>query len=346
MVSQAWSVAAVQAHAPSVRTETLPSVCPGPKSTLSGVRPYVQGDAPADCRTLTRTPAMSSEPVLGAVAALAAVRNRTTPAPLPWDPSMIVIHDTSVFAVQAHPAGARRPIVSVCSPAGYANDERSRSTRQAAGSCVISADCDPNTIAPRRAVPAGFAATVYRTVPAPCPSTGDASVIHATEDDTDQEHSRAEATARLPLPPLAGNAAGVGVAATPHRAGDGETAVLVDVEPHAEDAAIDVKITSARSVARMEPCALNARWRAGMTSPWSRGEHPGVRVGYSSRACGAIEPRPERRATDTYTTRSSRSRAAATPRRQPARGPHSARGTVPPRRGRRTHTPTKPGCPL
>jgi hypothetical protein len=39
----------------------------------------------------------------------------------------------------------------------------------------------------------------------------------------------------LPLPPLAGKADGFGVAAASHRAGDGATLVLVDVDPHATD---------------------------------------------------------------------------------------------------------------
>jgi NAD(P)-dependent dehydrogenase (short-subunit alcohol dehydrogenase family) len=39
----------------------------------------------------------------------------------------------------------------------------------------------------------------------------------------------------LPLPPLAGNADGFGVAAASQRAGDGATLVLVDVDPHATD---------------------------------------------------------------------------------------------------------------
>jgi hypothetical protein len=52
---------------------------------------------------------------------------------------------------------------------------------------------------------------------------------------TDQEHSRAEDTTRLPLPPFAGKAAGFAVAATAHRTGEGATVVSVDVDPHAMD---------------------------------------------------------------------------------------------------------------
>jgi hypothetical protein len=39
----------------------------------------------------------------------------------------------------------------------------------------------------------------------------------------------------VPSPPVAENADGLGVAAAAHRAGDGATLVLVEVEPHPLD---------------------------------------------------------------------------------------------------------------
>jgi len=75
-------------------------------------------------------------------------------------------------------------------------------------------------------------------------------VIHAAGEDTDHEHSRPEATTRLPLPPLAGNADGVGVASTAHFAEEGATFVLVSVEPHPIDAVTARIVRSARRAIR------------------------------------------------------------------------------------------------
>jgi hypothetical protein len=76
---------------------------------------------------------------------------------------------------------------------------------------------------------------------------GGTSAIQATGDETDHEHSRAEDTARVPWPPLAGKADGLGVAAAAHRAGDGATLVLVAVDPQPLE---EVSALSRRSASR------------------------------------------------------------------------------------------------
>src|SRR5918994_3834132 len=179
-VSHDTSLTAVQRQAASVCTDTLPSVCPGPASARAEARVYAHGgtgagggsgagDGPGAgcpsgcvpaCRTSTRRPATSSDPDLSPVSGFAEARNRTRPAPVPCDPSTIVIHDAPALAVHAQPAGASTLTVAVPGSAASSNDRRSSSKRHVAGSCVISMDFEPRTTVPRRGVAAGFGATV------------------------------------------------------------------------------------------------------------------------------------------------------------------------------------------
>jgi len=92
--------------------------------------------------------------------ALAVVRNRTCPGPLPCSPSTTAIHDTAAFAAHAQPVATRTLTFAVCSPPASSKDEGSSTKWQAAASCVISADCEPRTRVPRRLLATGFGAIV------------------------------------------------------------------------------------------------------------------------------------------------------------------------------------------
>jgi hypothetical protein len=107
------------------------------------------------------------------------------------------------------------------------------------------------------------------------------SEIHDAGDEADHAHSRSDETARVPLPPLAGKMAGFGVAATAHRAGEGATLVLEEVDPHAADAMAAMIRGSAKRIIREWSASHRAHERAGirrLPGPGREQPEPGVRL--------------------------------------------------------------------
>lgn len=82
-----------------------------------------------------------------------------------------------------------------------------------------------------RASGSAFSATLYATVPSPCPSAVDVKVIHDAETEARHEHSRAIPIDKVPDPPAAGNDPLLLEIVASHRPDAGDvTFVAVDAE--------------------------------------------------------------------------------------------------------------------
>ncbi len=108
------------------------------------------------------------------------------------------------------------------------------------------------TICPCRAETTAFAATVYGTVPFPCPLVEAVSVIQSTLLFAAHEHSRLTTTDTIPLPPFASIVGDPAVAVTAQRSasaeGDGDVTLVEDDWQAADDSpSADRKIANTRA---------------------------------------------------------------------------------------------------
>src|SRR6187401_3390446 len=71
----------------------------------------------------------------------------------------------------------------------------------AAPGCVTTARTSFKTMVPSRGVAFGFAATLNRTSPLPCPDVGVTPVIHGASEVADHAHSGCVLTVTAPAPP-------------------------------------------------------------------------------------------------------------------------------------------------
>jgi hypothetical protein len=142
----------------------------------------------------TVTVAIRSGPVLGATV------TRTAPSPRP-DSGDTEIHAASLDAVHAQRACARTSTVDCPPAAAICKGGAETWKRQSAASCETSICRSATVMDPRRAAGSAFSPTRYAIAPSPCPSTDEVSAIHPDEVDALQEHSRATAIERLPVPP-------------------------------------------------------------------------------------------------------------------------------------------------
>lgn len=173
------------------------------------------------------------------------------PLPLPDPPDAIESHPAELPLLQLQPVCAVTAIG--CEPPEASNVWfcRSMLNTQAAAACLMVTASLLTMICPCRAETTAFAATVYGTVPFPCPLVEAVSVIQSTLLFAAHEHSRLTTTDTIPLPPFASIVGDPAVAVTAQRsasaAGDGDV-TLVDDDWHAADdrPSTDRRIANAR----------------------------------------------------------------------------------------------------
>src|SRR6266542_6623212 len=85
-------------------------------------------------------------------------------------------------------------------------------------------------MSPRRGDTRAFGATVYATVPFPCPLADDAIASQSTSLRAVQEHSRLTVTCRVPLPPPASATGALAASVGTQCADDGPVTFMDDDE--------------------------------------------------------------------------------------------------------------------
>jgi len=173
IVIQASLLAAVHEQPVAVVTLTLPAPPEAGKLWLVGL---MVNEQPLACVTVNVWPATVIVPVrCGPV--LAATVNWTVPAPEPLAPAVMVIHESLLAAVQAHPVAAVTltdpdpPLAGKLCEAGLMVNAQPLF-------CVTVKVCPATVIAPMRCGPV-LAATVNWTVPLPLPLAPLEMVIQA-----------------------------------------------------------------------------------------------------------------------------------------------------------------------
>jgi hypothetical protein len=177
----------------------------------------------------------------------AGIESWTEPSPLPDEPLITRIQESSARAVQAQPLIADTPMRPPPPAATASTRVVSTSNRHGAPSCATSSRVDFTLRAPRRALGVPFEPTRKDTVPSPWPLVP-RGTIHDVSDVTVQVHSRAALTVRLPEPPPEGKALGDISTETAHLVALGAVAVT-DVDVDDELQAVTTRVMRARTVA-------------------------------------------------------------------------------------------------
>jgi hypothetical protein len=189
-------------QAAPVVTATDPVDAADPADTLVGAS--VMSHVPVWV-TLTVWPAIVSDPVRGAVVELAATSKVTPPLPELFGPApaVTVIQAELLVAVHVQPAGMvtdttrEPPALSKDSEVDDSDDVHDDAA------WLIVSRRPPIAIVPFRAVPFGFAAAEYVTVPLPEPVAPVRTVIQLALGTADHVQPAGTATSTLPFPPAA-----------------------------------------------------------------------------------------------------------------------------------------------
>ena len=164
---------------------------------------------------------------------LAATLSATEPLPVPLFPVTTEIHGAVLDACQPHPLGAASETVREPPDAETCPDVLASVTRQAAAAWLIAARWPLTVTPPWRTVASGLGAAWNVTCALPCPDAGESDDIQLASVDALHVHSGGVATETLPVPPAAPIGDEGAVTVTSHLSGDGPTAVVVEVAPHA-----------------------------------------------------------------------------------------------------------------
>jgi hypothetical protein len=136
-------------------------------------------------------------------------------------------------AVQTHAATLAVTVgASVPPVAGTLASEKPTVNRHGAASCATPTCVSFTPTVACRAAGSVLAATLYVTLPLPCPCTGELMAIHDASLDTVHVQSRLVSMAMVPDAPVAGTDGNELVATTEHFAAVGAL-VVMDDDPHA-----------------------------------------------------------------------------------------------------------------